>query len=305
MNCNNVIIFGESGVGKSTLVNAIINKECGDEGAAKTSDRVVGCTFEWKEYNYKYDNININIYDTAGLSEASRGTVPNEKATDYLVELIQELSNSGGVSLLIMCIKRYDKITDTLCRNYALFSRGICQDQVPIILAVTGCENDTKEVKSEYLSDTYNKYEEADLNVVEIVCVGIPKEGPLVSATKKVELRNKSKDDILASIQKHLLKTPWKMQSTIQWITGTFAILWNIGADFWQFPLKMSVDVYIQNALIKCGVSEDEAIRIATKIKVSLIGVNTMTGKLVQTAKNLSLTIKSILITVNEAWKKL
>lgn len=105
----NVIIYGESKVGKSTLINAILDKECGDGGAAKTRGGMSGCTFEFKYYDSQYQN--IYLYDTAGLSEGTFGTVTNEDAVDSLIKLLIDLSDSGGINLLIMCISKRNKLT--------------------------------------------------------------------------------------------------------------------------------------------------------------------------------------------------
>ena len=79
------------------------------------------------------------LWDTAGLDEGSEGTVPAEQAERDLNQLIQGLTCSGGIHLVIYCI-RCTRLTRTLKRNYDLFYIGVCGKKVPIVLVVTGLE---------------------------------------------------------------------------------------------------------------------------------------------------------------------
>jgi predicted GTPase len=131
----NVIVFGETGAGKSSVVNMILG--C---NKAKVGDGALGETFRSTIYPVEIDGKTYNLHDTVGLGEYSGGTVDSAKAAGNLYRLMKDLSNSGGVNLLIFVIKR-GRLTETIHKNYVLFHRGFCDSQVPIVVIVTGCEN--------------------------------------------------------------------------------------------------------------------------------------------------------------------
>ena len=56
--------------------------------------------------------------------------------------LIRELSDEGGVDLLLFCI-RGSRITATTQSNYRLFHEVLCAKQVPIALVITNLERET------------------------------------------------------------------------------------------------------------------------------------------------------------------
>ena len=64
----NIIIFGETGVGKSSLVNMLVS-----EGAprANVSSQALGCTFASLPYLIKLSEQEYRIWDTAGLNEGT------------------------------------------------------------------------------------------------------------------------------------------------------------------------------------------------------------------------------------------
>jgi GTPase SAR1 family protein len=139
-----VIIFGESGVGKSSIVNML----CGSN-RAKVGNGARGTTFEHQSYEVDND---LNIYDTAGLNETKFGTVPAAIALKNLYELVSNLES--GVSLLVFVMR--GRITDAASKNYKLFWEGLCQENVPIVICVTGLE------EMEDLDQWWNEETEAD-----------------------------------------------------------------------------------------------------------------------------------------------
>ena len=107
---------------------------------AKVANRALGVTFESTVYPVELDGKTYNLYDTVGLGEYTGGTVDNPNAIRNLYRLVTDLSNSGGVSLLVFVMKQ-GRLTETIPKNYALFYRGFCDSKVPIMIIVTGCEN--------------------------------------------------------------------------------------------------------------------------------------------------------------------
>jgi predicted GTPase len=111
------------------------------EDTAMIHDRAVGCTFESAPYPVSINGKRYTMWDTAGLNEGSAGSVPADQALLHLRTLVDKLE--AGVSLLVYCIRgeRYRNITKV---NYDLFTQIICQGEVPVVVVVTGLENENR-----------------------------------------------------------------------------------------------------------------------------------------------------------------
>ena len=135
-NRRNILIVGDVGVGKSSLVNLISGKEL-----AKTSSGAKSCTLHSREYIVTLDGVEFALHDTAGLHEA-QGKM---KKTEYLdavhqaYALISRLERSGGISLLLFCMKA-GRVSITMQQTYNLFVEVFCNRQVPVVIVVTHLE---------------------------------------------------------------------------------------------------------------------------------------------------------------------
>ncbi|KAG1725512.1 hypothetical protein EDB19DRAFT_1947052 [Suillus lakei] len=136
----NVIIFGETGVGKSSIINTIAQQEL-----AKTSNDGSGCTPSAERHPVEISGQRFILFDTAGLNEGSEGTVPAAKAEKQLKSLLRELMSPGsdGISLLVYCV-RSTSSPHIHARAYNTFYAGICQKKVPIVVVATGLERETR-----------------------------------------------------------------------------------------------------------------------------------------------------------------
>ncbi|KAH7888365.1 P-loop containing nucleoside triphosphate hydrolase protein, partial [Phlebopus sp. FC_14] len=131
----NIVIFGESGVGKSSVINMIAGRI-----VARTSSDAVGCTFRHECHLVTLGDASVNLWDTAGLDEGSEGTVPAAQAEERLKAFLRQVTRSNGIDLLIYCI-RGTRVRRALMRNYNIFYAAICRKKVPVALVVTGLEN--------------------------------------------------------------------------------------------------------------------------------------------------------------------
>ncbi|OJA18652.1 hypothetical protein AZE42_11681 [Rhizopogon vesiculosus] len=131
----NVIVFGESGVGKSSIINMLMG-----EPVAAVSNQAVGCTYASNKFRATIAGKEVMLYDTAGLNEAEAGTVSPEQAIRNLRSLVKDLKT---VNLLVYCIRgtRFRKI---VADNYKIFCNTICggDRKVPVVLVITGLENE-------------------------------------------------------------------------------------------------------------------------------------------------------------------
>ena len=139
---SNIIIFGEAGVGKSSVINLIAG-----EKLAQTSNDALGCTFQYQRHNVTLDGVPLALWDTAGLDEGSDGRVPAKLAENNLRALIQGLAHSGGIHLVIYCT-RGTRLTKALKHNYDLFYTAVCRKKVPVALVVTDLEHQQEDMET-------------------------------------------------------------------------------------------------------------------------------------------------------------
>ena len=132
----NIILFGEAGVGKSSLVNLIAGSE-----VAQTSGDGDACIMTYRPYSFQVHGISYTIWDTRGFDEAD--TTMKAKgylaAVEHAYTLIQALAAAGGVDLLVLC-HREGRVTSTTRSNYKLFYEVLFESKVPIALAITFLE---------------------------------------------------------------------------------------------------------------------------------------------------------------------
>ncbi|KAI6044693.1 P-loop containing nucleoside triphosphate hydrolase protein [Pisolithus marmoratus] len=137
-NLINIVLFGETGVGKSSVINLIAG-----ESLAKVSADVDGCTMASTKYTIHVDSQSYAVYDTVGLEEPQMGVNGYFSAIEKAYNLIRSLGETGGIHLLLFCM-RGGRITATAQSNYRLFHEFLCDKQVPIALIFTGLEREER-----------------------------------------------------------------------------------------------------------------------------------------------------------------
>ncbi|KAG1859574.1 P-loop containing nucleoside triphosphate hydrolase protein [Suillus subalutaceus] len=136
----NVVLFGQGGAGKSSLVNLIAGKD-----VAETSSDVKHCTLQWQSYSAEFDGDSYNVFDTIGLEEPQLGIPQYLDAIENAYKLIQHLESQGGIDLLLFCM-RAGRLTATLQSNFRLFNEFLCEKKVPVVIAITYLENELGEM---------------------------------------------------------------------------------------------------------------------------------------------------------------
>ncbi|KAG1852179.1 P-loop containing nucleoside triphosphate hydrolase protein, partial [Suillus subluteus] len=132
----NAVVFGESGAGKSSLVNLIAGKD-----VAVSSSETRGCPSGTSAHGILIQNetLKVNLLDTAGLDEDPEGAVPDKEARRISKKLVRTLMEQGDIHLIIYCV-RGERLIQTLRRNYE-FIQSQVKRKVPIVLVVTSLES--------------------------------------------------------------------------------------------------------------------------------------------------------------------
>ncbi|KAG1840221.1 hypothetical protein C8R48DRAFT_545439, partial [Suillus tomentosus] len=127
----NIVIFGETGAGKSSSVNLVSGTQ-----TALTSCDATGCTTESNAYDVLIQNetfkLKVKLFDTVGLGEGPEGTVPDKDARRILKKLIRDLMKQTDIHLLMYCVRGV-RVTKALCRNYNLIHSEV-KERIPIVL---------------------------------------------------------------------------------------------------------------------------------------------------------------------------
>ncbi|KAJ3521888.1 hypothetical protein NMY22_g12126 [Coprinellus aureogranulatus] len=123
---HNIVLFGETGGGKSPIINMLMGSD-----VAATSSSGDGCTLKSTAYRGTIGDQVYTFWDTAGLDEADIGKVPDMKAVANLYHLLRKLE--GGVSLLVFCMRKPKNAWMAARQNWELFKHVICQDKVPAL----------------------------------------------------------------------------------------------------------------------------------------------------------------------------
>ncbi|OXA61567.1 uncharacterized protein LOC110862874 [Folsomia candida] len=243
----NVIVFGETGVGKSSLINMIVDKQI-----AETSDKAVGCTFEHQKYSF----LNYNIFDTVGLGEPEGGTVSTKDAVGKLLELITVLKSSPGINLLILVMKK-GRITESLKTNYELFVNIMTEKKVPVFLVITHADGEKE--KNKWYVDNVDHFRrhKAHFHDVTTVCA---KKGENVHKNMQCYFKNcyaESRYNVLTLIKKYSLAEPYQIRGLT--FSKRVASMVNIITDFFGYPRTLWEELY--EFLLDLGFSDVDARR--------------------------------------------
>ncbi|KAF8550570.1 hypothetical protein OG21DRAFT_1393268, partial [Imleria badia] len=123
----NVIICGDSGVGKSSVINLLAGDQVVDVSAGAR-----GRTLDHGSYKINTGMQQFLVWDTVSFRNAS---IDRRRVAENAVELIREVSQQGGIDLLVLCRKASWSPSLDL-DQYNLFKELLCERQVPVPVAV-------------------------------------------------------------------------------------------------------------------------------------------------------------------------
>jgi predicted GTPase len=160
----NIVLFGQAGAGKSSLVNLLAGMD-----VAHTSNDMRSCTLHWQKYAIKFDNKSYNVFDTVGLEEPQLGIQQYLDAVENVYTLIQNLERQGGIDLLLFCM-RAGRVTSTVQNNYRLFHEFLCDKKVPVVLVITCLEREAGDMDNWWGRNEY-VFREREVYVAGHACI--------------------------------------------------------------------------------------------------------------------------------------
>lgn len=221
-----VLVFGATGIGKTSLCNALSGRSRPTDGGAK------GVTAKSHQYAaFGFGDRKIELVDTVGLHEGNGGTVPADRAVLQLVELLEKAK--GGFSLLVH-VTRASRITKDFEDDHEFFVEKMTQRKIPVLLVVTGCEN---EAPMQAWVDK-NRSSFTKFGYHEIVASCFAEGGALESHYEP--LRRQSKELVLQAIARLALNEPALLYGgkTGSSFNEVLTKLWNSFVDIGGLPEK-------------------------------------------------------------------
>lgn len=129
-----VLVFGQAGTGKTSLINALTGKNL------KTGNSAKGITLTSTEVMCEHDGVDYRIVDTVGLNEADKtGGVSAKESLTALVKLLHSIE--GGLNLMVM-VMQVGRIHSAVDDNYKMFVQTMASNTVPLVIVVTHCERE-------------------------------------------------------------------------------------------------------------------------------------------------------------------
>ncbi|KAG1815223.1 P-loop containing nucleoside triphosphate hydrolase protein [Suillus subaureus] len=249
----NIVLFGQAGAGKSSLVNLMAG-----ENVARTSSDMRSCTLHWQKYPIEFDGKSYNVFDTVGLEEPQLGIPQYLDAIENAYRLIQDLERQGGIDLLLFCM-RAGRVTSTVQNNYRLFHEFLCDMKVPVVVVITYLENEVGEMDDWWKRNKY-AFDGREIYVAGHACI-------TAIRGNYPDRYEQSRTTICKLVAADGQREAWKggdntFVSFMRKLTGLLA-----GKE------KSRMRKNMVSCLIKrCGLSSDVAKQLADRIKNGMVG---------------------------------
>ncbi|KAG1807744.1 hypothetical protein EV424DRAFT_226910 [Suillus variegatus] len=139
----NVLLFGETGVGKSAIINLIMGRD-----VAQTSPDAATCTLQYTPHEVSLADRRFKLWEVSSIK--STGLFGTLFAKRRLQKLQKKLYGDDGAYLLLYCM-RGSRAQRALIRDYKFFtdivgSTATVAGGVPVATVVTSLEDYPKDM---------------------------------------------------------------------------------------------------------------------------------------------------------------
>ena len=131
----NIVVFGESGGGKSSVINMLNGNPL-----LPVNDGAEGVVFNHATCEKTISGQTYRVFETVSINKLGRGWLgrnDTRAAKEQLIKIIKGLDT--GLNLLVY-VMRAGEIMKTAADNYRLFHDVVCEGRVPIVVVITKLE---------------------------------------------------------------------------------------------------------------------------------------------------------------------
>jgi hypothetical protein len=175
----NVLIFGETGVGKSSVINLIMGRE-----VSQASSDAPTCTLEHTSHETSLENQRFKLWEVS--STAPTNFFRRFFAKWRMKKAYRKLYSDDGVYLLLYCM-RNSRAQGTLVNHYKFFTSivGSTTGCVPVAAVVTCLEDYPKDMDHWWKENEWN-LEREGMKFSEHTCITALPDDPDASSILRV-----------------------------------------------------------------------------------------------------------------------
>ncbi|KIJ67505.1 hypothetical protein HYDPIDRAFT_127534 [Hydnomerulius pinastri MD-312] len=258
----NVVLFGEAGAGKSSVINLIAGKHL-----AETSPGANICTMDSTAYKVTLESWDFCLYDTVGLVDPDFGVNGYLGAIEKAVTLIRSLGAAGGVHLLLYCL-RGGRITKTMQSHYRLFHEVLCDKKVPIALVVTHLENEVN--MEDWWIQSESIIKKHGMDTIGYACITSAGDWTPYYKDKRMESQKK----IRALLTEHAARSSAFQTESEDWLTVFLKRVTGSALVSSRPKRKVTAQYLVQ----RCGMDSMTAKRVAELVKRGELGEQASAG---------------------------
>ncbi|KAG6377584.1 hypothetical protein JVT61DRAFT_15402 [Boletus reticuloceps] len=229
-----------------------------DAEIATTSSNLEGCTLEATEYSFTLSGETrtpLCIFDTVGLNEPKMGVNTFFGAIEEAHRLITSLHHSGGIDLLLFCI-RGGRITTTMQPNYRLFFEFLCEKKVPLAFIVTNLENE--DVMEHWWERNKRTFWEYGIQSVAHACITAAPARTTTLVGRRAESQTALQNMLHDALS--FPSAPY-VRDIRSWFTSMVDMIWSFLMK--GLPVSVRRRDLSKRLQARCALSRDEAQRLA------------------------------------------
>ncbi|KAL4074295.1 P-loop containing nucleoside triphosphate hydrolase protein [Scleroderma citrinum] len=256
----NIVIFGETGSGKSSLVNLIVGSS-----VAEVSPDVAECTTVSKDYIFSgQDDVQYNLWDTPGLKEPQSKTDDQASAIAESYGLVQHLNDHGGADLLIYCISGLKGVQvpsappSTLQSHYRLFHE-IFFPGVPLIIVVTHL--DSRQEREKWWTRNEERLKRVEISSSGHTCVTAH------SSSDSLELEE-SANSLRMLLAQSSRKSRWGPSVVLERFRRSKEAARSLASvTFSRWDMTVSERIMAGMLTARCGLEKDEVVALVKRMR--------------------------------------